>query len=173
MGTPLGAVLFLVLSPARAACDPSAIEGALATAERSFGAGDQRSLEKALKDAKGSLACLREPIPPASCARLHRARALQASLAGDADAVAASLRAMLHAAPLSTLPVSIVPARHPLHQALVQAEEATVTFTEGPGSGWLIVDGLRTGAVPVGQPYVIQRTKPDGRTLGAKLVDSA
>jgi hypothetical protein len=171
MGTPLGAVLFLALSEARASCEASAVDGAIATAERSFAAGDARSMGAALEDARRTLGCLRAPLPPEACARLHRARALEASLAGDADMVDASLRAMVHAAPLMGIPAALVPARHPLRAALVRAEESLPTSTEGPAGGWLYVDGLRTGVVPVGQPYVLQRTKPDGRTLGAKLVD--
>lgn len=168
MGTPLGVALFLLAAPARAGCDP--IDPALAAAERSFGAGDGKALARALADVEDALACVRDPVPPATCARVHRALALEASLAGDAEAVAEALRAMLHADPLAALPSPLVPDRHPLRAALVQAEERTTTFVEGPGKGWLVVDGIRTGAVPVGQPYVLQRTKPGDRTLGARLV---
>ena len=173
MATPFGTFLFLLTRPAQASCAPSELDAALSAAEDSFTAGDARAMGRALKDARRSLGCVREPLTPELCARFHLSRALEASLLGDAPMVATSLRAMLHADPLAVLPTDFVPMGHPVRYAMIQAEETALSFVEGPGSGWLLVDGLRTGAVPVGQPYVLQRTRSDGRTLGAKLVESA
>jgi hypothetical protein len=156
---------------AYAGCDPATIEGALKTVEQAFPSGDLKSVEESMFVVRKSMACVREPLTPALCSRVHRAYALQHWLENDSAGARVALEAMLNADPKATLPVLIVGERHPLRGVLVAAEEVTPSWVEAPGSGWVLVDGLRTGAAPRQQPYVFQPLKEDGRALGARLVD--
>jgi hypothetical protein len=65
-----------------------------------------------------------------------------------------------------------VPSEHSLQGLLRLAEESPLSWTRAPASGWVLVDGVRTGAVPIGQPYVLQTIKGDGKAGGARLVRS-
>lgn len=153
------------------ACDAGALAASLDAAEAAFGAADARSLSDALAQVKRELACAREAVSPEACARVHRARALLAWTEQDPIGAKGSLRAMLHAEPFLALPPSLVPADHPLRGQLIQAEEALPLWTEAPGKGFVLVDGVRTGAIPVGQPYVLQKLGGDGSPRKAKLVE--
>ncbi|MEQ1564433.1 MAG: hypothetical protein ABMA64_02260 [Myxococcota bacterium] len=154
-----------------AGCDPATIETALTSAEKAFPSGDAERLEQQMFVVRKSMACTREPLSPTLCSRIHRGFALQRWLEGDPEASTNALGAMLHADPYATLPNLVVGDRHPLRIALLDAEEVVPSWTDAPGGGWVLVDGLRSGAVPVGQPYVLQPLKDDGRAGGARLVD--
>jgi hypothetical protein len=157
--------------PAVAGCEPSALPTALDAAEKAFVATDDKAMSVAIGQVKRALGCAREPLPPAVCARVHRARALAAWLDDDESAAISALRGMLHADPRTELPESVVPSLHRLRRLLVEAEESPASWGEGRGTGWLLVDGLRTGAVPIGQPYVVQPLREDGIAQGAKVIE--
>lgn len=163
---------FLFLTPldAHAGCDPGELEGALRGAEEAFVTGSADSMDDAISGLKKALSCTREPVPPELCARIHRARALSAWLVTDSDEALGSLRAMIHADPRFGLP-SALPIQHPLRRLLIDAEETEMAWAPAPSPGWVLVDGLRTGAVPIGQPYVTQRLKDDGQAQKARIVD--
>lgn len=154
-----------------ASCDPAAISAALGTAERAFPTGDAPSMEAALFSVRKGLACTRDPMSPELCAQVHRAYALQHWLQGDQTGARLELQAMLNADPHYQLPDLIVGERHPLRAVLTQAEEVVPTWTDAPGSGWVLVDGVKTGAVPREQPYLLQSLKADGKAGGARLVE--
>ena len=168
--TPLLAFLLLAPPEAHAGCDPSELDGALRAAEEAFVTGASDSMDDALSDVKKALSCTRDPVPPTLCARIHRARALGAWLVTDADEAFGSLRAMVHADPRFDLPSSL-PVQHPLRRLLIDAEESEMAWAPAPSPGWVLVDGLRTGSVPIGQPYVAQRLKDDGQAQKARIVD--
>lgn len=160
-------------SPALAGCDAGAISSGISEAERAFKGGDLKGMDETLSSLRRSLACVREPVAPALCAAVHRTHALRAWLYADESSAVGSLRAMLHADPRATLPIELIPRAHGLQMLLMQAEEAPLQWSRAPSSGWVLVDGVRTGAVPVGQPYLLQPIKGDGRAGGAKLIRSA
>lgn len=164
--------LSLFYSGAALACDAATLSRSLDAAEAAFGANDTQSLAAALGDVKHDLGCARQAVSAADCARVHRARALAAFAAGDPGAARLSLRAMLHAEPFLTLPDTLVPADHPLRAELRLAEETLPRWTEAPGKDFLLVDGLRTGAIPVDQPYVAQKLSGDGVPKGAKVIEA-
>src|SRR5262249_11241098 len=102
---------------------------------------------------------------------IERGYALGRWLAQDPIGGRLSLQAMLDADPHAELPLVLVGERHPLRETLTEAEEVMPTWVDAPGGGWVLVDGVRTGAVPSNQPYVLQGLKPDGRATGARLVE--
>lgn len=156
---------------AEAGCDPTGLDAALDAADRAFLTSDPKAMSVAIGQVRKSLSCARVAVAPETCARVHRARALDAWLAADPDGALGSLRGMLHADPRAVLTPPVIPERHELRDLLVTAEESPPSWTEAPGGGWVLVDGLRTGAIPVGQPYVLQPLKSDGQFLGARIVD--
>ena len=161
--------LFVV--PAHARCDPNQLETALGAVDQAFAANDAKAMSAAVAQMRKAMACSREPVPPQHCAKIHRARALAAWVEGDEEAVVRWFRGMLHADPRTDLPARIVSERHKLRSLLTVAEERETLWSEGPGKTWLLVDGLRTGAVPTTQPYVVQPIRDDGQTLGARVID--
>jgi hypothetical protein len=163
--------LSLLTVPARAGCDPVALEQALDAADQAFVASDEPAMSSAVKAIRKSVGCIDGPVPPGTCARVHRARALAAWIDGDEDQAVSWLRGMIHADPGIELPTGVVGDRHRLRVLLVAAQEHPIAWMEGPGKHWLLVDGLRTGAVPVGQPYVLQPVRDDGQPQRAKIVD--
>lgn len=168
--SPLLAFLLLAPTEAHGGCDPAELDGALSAAEEAFVTGSNDTMDDALSSLKKGLSCTRDPVPPAVCARIHRARALGAWLVTDSEEALGSLRAMIHADPRFPLPPDL-PAQHPLRRLLIDAQEAQSAWMPAPTPGWVLVDGLRTGAVPVGQPYVTQRLKDDGQAQKARIVD--
>lgn len=167
--SPLLAFLLLTPLEARAGCDPTQLEGALTAAEEAFVTGAGDNMDDALSAMKKGLSCTREPVLPATCARIHRARALGAWLVTDPEEALGSLRAMIHADPRFSLPDNL-PIQHPLRRLLIDAQESQMAWSPAPSPGWVLVDGLRTGAVPMGQPYIAQRLKDDGQSQKARLV---
>ncbi|MEZ4238275.1 MAG: hypothetical protein R3F59_19415 [Myxococcota bacterium] len=171
ISTLLPTLLFLA-APARASgCDPSALDQALDAVDRAFVASDDKAMGDAVKLVRKAVRCYDAPVPPGTCARIHRARALAAWLDGEEIDAVAWLRAMLHADPRTELAPDVVDPRHRLRTLLLWAEEEPNSWTEGAGHHWLLVDGVRTGAVPAGQPYVVQPLRDDGTAQHAKLVD--
>jgi hypothetical protein len=158
---------------AHAGCDAEAVSSAVQSAEEAFVGGDPKSMGVALAGVRRALGCIREPVSPGLCAEVHRAHALGAWLNADQPGAVGSLRAMLHANPRQDLGLEVVPREHALNGLLLLAEESPLSWTRAPASGWVLVDGVRTGAVPVGQPYVLQTIKGDGKAGGARLVRSA
>lgn len=127
-------------------------------------------MDEALAGLRRSLGCARAPVSPTTCAAVHRAHAMRAFLDADEAAAIASLRAMLHADPRALLPREVVPDGHALEFLMLKAEESPTEWTRAPAGGWVLVDGIRTGAVPVGQPYLMQPIRGDGKAKGARLM---
>lgn len=150
---------------------PGGLDAAIAAAEGAFASSDDRTMAAAIAEVKRSLACAREPVPPTMCAGVHRVRALEAWLADDRAAAVGSLRGMLHADPRADLPSGLVPPRHVLRELLIDAEETTVSSSDAKGHGWLLIDGVRSGAVPVGQPYVVQQLRDGDAAARARIVE--
>lgn len=161
----------LAVPAAGGACAPEDLDRALDAADKAFVANDGKAMTVAVKGIRRSVKCIDGPVPPGTCARIHRARALAAWLGGDEGQAVSWLRSMLHADPRTELSPEVVDARHRLRTLLLSAEEQAPRWTEGPGRNWLLVDGVRTGAVPVGQPYVVQPLKDDGEPQRARIVD--
>ena len=147
--TPL---VFLAASPlARAGCDPADLDPHLDAVEVAFERGDVGATASAYGRARRTLGCTTTPLPASTCARIHRAHALERYVRADLVGAEGALRAMVHADPTADLPT---PLDHPLRWRLTSAEETQVHWTIGESEA--LVDGLRTAAVPQGQPYVLQ-----------------
>ena len=72
------ALVALLTSAASAGCDPAELDAALAAAEGAFVDGEARSVGAAVQEVRRSLGCVRIAVPPATCARIHRARGFDA-----------------------------------------------------------------------------------------------
>ena len=91
-------------------------------------------------------------------ARVHRATALSRYLLEDERGVQRSFRGMLHADPRVPLPLDLAAVDHAIQLDRMAAEETLPEWNPKLRKPSL-VDGVRTGAVPVDQHYVVQRTK--------------
>ncbi|HHO51321.1 MAG TPA: hypothetical protein ENK18_10710 [Deltaproteobacteria bacterium] len=159
---------FIVAGLARSAaagCDPAALERNLEAAEAAFTAGDPSTAQRTLSRARRVLGCTPEALSATTCARLHRATALTRWLKADQGGAEQALRAMIHADPLLSLDPELLPATHPLHRLRILAEEARMSWSDAIAEEALI-DGVRTGVVPIDRPYVIQHLKGDTITGG-------
>lgn len=151
--------------PAFAGCEPTDLELNLEATESAFTADDAGTALRALSRARRALGCTSEALSATTCARLHRATALTRWLKDDRSGAELALRAMIHADPLLSLEPQLLPEEHPLHRVRISAEEAQVSWSASIEEEALI-DGVRTGAVPLGQPYVIQHLEDDRITGG-------
>ncbi len=115
------------------------------------------------------MSCVDFELSPQLCARIHRASALTHWIEGDDLGSLRSLRAMRHADP--TLGLPRLGPEHPMRRQLVQAEEADAAWSPSGVKGLALVDGLRTGLVPVEQPYVLQLLDEDGSPLKPRIVE--
>ena len=153
-------LLLALASPAHAACDAADLGPSLEDTERAFVDGDMLAAHQATVRARKAVGCAREPLAPELVARVHRATALSRWLLEDDRGVERSFRGMLHADPRLPLPVDLVPAEHPIQLDRMAAEEAVVSWHPSLNKPSL-VDGVRFGAVPVDQHYLVQRLKGD------------
>ena len=158
-------LLWLTVTHAAAACDASDLAPSLADTEAAFRAGDAVAAHLANQRTRRALPCVREALDPTAAAQIHRSTALARYLQGDQSGVDRSMRAMLHADPQLELPIDLVPVDHPLRAAKVRAEEVVPQWSPKLRQEALI-DGVRSGAVPVDQHYVVQRLRNDAVSDG-------
>lgn len=146
---------WLLLGSALAYADcGSDLDAALDRAEEAFAHGRASSVAAATEAATSAWGCLERPTDPATAARLHRAHALAAHLAGHP--AVDRLRAMRRADPF--LPWTVAGPDHPLTLELHLAEESKggeVRLLTEP-SRW-VLDGLPAPAVEQRLPVLVQR----------------
>lgn len=146
---------------------------ALKHVEASFRGGDPSGVQAGLRDARANLGCLTLPVDPTLAARIHRAEALGAQLAGGGARADATLRAMVHADPWLGVG-DLVPPGDPLAVRLVYVEEGPPPTTRPllwPEAGHLQVDGIPAAVAPSDQPWVYQQLTKDGTVLATAWID--
>ncbi len=163
-------LIALVMSVAHAACDPAALEPALAEVESAYVDGDAARLRSARKTADKAARCA--TLNAELAARLLRAEALEAAVSNEWPVAEEVLVQSVAAHPLLPLPADLVPDQR-LNLAIGRAQEAElnwrVSSTEringvatrlrsdappyGPRSSakaWTRVLGIGTAAVAAG-----------------------
>lgn len=165
----------LQLAAPSSACDLDTLDGHLAAADAAFVARDQEALLAAVAAADRELGCIRQVVPPLWSARVHFAHALAEWKDVDDGRCVASLRAAQHAEPLFRLPEEVIPPTHAMRRLAWEAEETPDAWTLS--SRPARIDGLPSSALPVGQPYLLQkltgaggvrRVEPGGKAPGAE-----
>lgn len=164
--------MFLLLAAsvlAAPVCPASVAEvtAAVADAEQAFVRLDRTGLDRSLADAAAELACMTSPIPPTLAARLHRAKALAAFVAGDEPGARRALYAARVVDPVGDYPSGLLPADHPLRGLLVNAVLGTPASAPipAPAQGSVWFDGRISLSRPSDRPTVFQRTGPKGEVV--------
>ncbi len=123
---------------------------------------DRALLTRATAEATADAACLGEPLPAGVLARLHRAQAFAAFVAGDEDRVLAALGALKAVDAELGLPPELVSAGHPLHTLYARAEPGPTAPVPSPAGGRLVFDGRPGTARPVSRATVAWMLDRDG-----------
>ncbi len=149
-------------------CPPGAADTAVDAArevEAAWRALDADALQVAKAELGRHLPCADRLLTPAESAVLHRAAALTAYMADDAEA---SRRAWVavHALMPGTEPLtSVLVKDHPLARleadAMSRGEGRAYPFVVRPVDGWA-VDGARDAPIPAERAFVFQVLRPDG-----------
>lgn len=139
------------------------LDAALAVVEGAWGE-DEAAFLDAVGRARGVLACVAEPVPPAVAARMHRAEGLAAFLGRDAEASARAFAAARALDPEYRFPETMVPPNNPLETTfgLLPAGAATARVPAPAGGRTLWFDGTATRARPEDRPTVFQVQDADG-----------
>lgn len=136
-----------------------------AKGEVAFSDLDEEGLEAAYLESKEALSCMQGEIQGMMAASFHRMTGMQAFVAGDRERVLQEFNRarLLHQG--YAIPDNVAPKGHPL-KVLYQESK---TMGEGelqrgipPDGGWLVVDGVRSGARPVAADVFIQVYTLDG-----------
>lgn len=165
--------LFWAAVAAAAPCPATTatVTAAVADAERAFADLDATGLGASLDAAVEGLACTDAPVPPVLAARLHRAQALRAFVAGDEAAARRALYAARVLDPVGDYPVGVVPADHPLRGLMANAVFGALpsVTVPAPPAGTVHFDGRATLERPSDRPTVYQLAGPSGVTAGGWL----
>lgn len=141
--------------------------------EVAFAAAAGSDFAAAVSDLRADLGCLTDALGPADVAVVHRIEALSAFLAGDHDAVVASFAAARRIEPGWQLPTSLALDDHPLRRDFDRAGSVAVPARAPVPTmavGWLRVDGVQAGDVPVAVPFVLQQFDAAGAVAWSGLV---
>lgn len=142
-------------------------------AQAAFASMDGEAMNRASSAAETALACLSEPISPATAAAVHRHEALIAFLHDDPARARAAFRSALALQPSYRLPEDIAPPGNPL-AALYDEARALGPGPEEPA--WpeagttLLVDGATATAVPSDRPVILQILSGDGAVLSTSYL---
>ncbi len=163
---------------AHAVCEPAAtnlqLQAALSDAEVAFSQMDLAGFEHASDAASEDLGCLGEPLTLPDAAAVHRVEALASFVDGDRSRTVLGLQAVRELQPGYRLPPSIAPENHPLRADWERAQELASGASRDlsrPAEGWLLIDGVRTTALPLDRPSIYQHLDDQGYVLSSRYLD--
>ncbi len=137
----------------------------LTAAEAAYTSLDLPGFESSFTQALLTLPCLREPLSRIDAAALHRLQAMEHYVHQDTDAAEAALRSVIAIHPGALPSSTIAPPGNPLHDLILQAQEAGPGPEENlppPAEGSLLVDGSPASRYPTARPWVLQILQDDG-----------
>ena len=162
---------------AHAVCDPTAttlqLQAALSDAEVAFSQMDLSAFEQASRTAEQDLLCLGEPLTLPDAAAVHRVEALSSFVGGNRSSTVLALQAVSVLQPGYRLPMSIAPENHPLRADWERAQELASGASRDlsrPAEGWLLIDGVRTTALPLDRPSIYQHLDDQGYVLTSRYL---
>lgn len=149
--------MWLALAGIAISCpaDVAAVDAALAAADTAWDQLDRDLLGRAAADARALTACLSEPLPVATVARLHRVQAFAAFVAGDEARARAAVAAARAVDPEGAFPPALVPAGHPLRALFVDSPPAAPLPVPTPARGDVVVDGVPDVGRPPARATVV------------------
>ena len=161
-------LLLLLVSPAFATCDApsdvSAISVDVSAAQLAMAGLDMDAFNRAVADARATLACLATPLNPLEAAAYHGLMGLDAFMAGNEDAAVRSFQSAVLITPDFRLPPIVAPAGGPLDAILAKARVAPVADPQAlpPFDGIVLIDGNRALVRPMGRPVILQLVTQQG-----------
>lgn len=175
----LRGLLFLLAlagsAPALAVCPSRSadLQRPINEAQAAFASMDGGGFSRASGVADEALACLSEPISPASAASVHRHEALVAFVRDDPARARAAFRSALALQPSYRLPEDIAPAGNPLARLYEEARALGPGPDEAiwpsPGTT-MLVDGATAASLPSDRPVIVQILSGDGAVLSTSYL---
>ncbi len=154
----------------RAPCeDPSSAQEfftAISAAESAFAGLDEDGLRGAYSLSREILLCLEGEVEGMMAAAFHRTTAMVAFLEGDRQRVLHEFNRARLLDLEYEIPARVAPEGHPLwllYQESKTMGEGQLERGIPPAGGWLVVDGVRSGARPLDADVVVQVYATDGK----------
>ena len=140
-------------------------------AEQAIRDSDRATLERAERDAETQLQCLRSALRPADVASFMRLKGIAHFVRKERDTSTVWFEAARAVEPSFSLPVSLIPERHPLRRAFesVQVPEEDLTRLPEPAEGTTEVNGRPANEVPARLPWVLQWRNSTGDVAATRI----
>ena len=149
---------------------PATAEEIRATVERADSAWvemDHAMFRAEVQSVGELVSCTSDSLESPDIAAVFRVQGMGAFLDRDRQRAADEMAASLAALPGFELPLTLVPAAHPLREIYetAAASELEMVPLATPEWGWIHVDGRRTADAPADRPYLLQVFSHYGQVL--------